>query len=577
MNERLDNSLRQTLPNVGRTILALACLAACTVAAGVAGCDDGGGSEAMQDTIASEDTAQRDSVSDSPSDTTGLDSARVCVGVRGNGSRIFSHFASLARIHEHYGLIDGIAGGSSGSITTFLTESMYANPYVFDCGGTPCSDEEAAARIALLFKSLAGYLELLSGTQEALAFQTLAPLVQAAFDEGIDELVESDRLEDARDALQTLLTSPDVADLVNDEVLDLLANSPDALYHTEDIWQQIASFGSFSTDSDRILIRPGIVDFAEVAHKLGRIGSLYAAYGDADAAAWQQFFEQCATPGRGMLWAEVAELDAGGVTCGEHFQSLAQSWRDGFLAAGEAPNRVDDTVGQHLPALVATSVLTGDTVTSWEQARADYLLAQPYTFEPSFDDVRFGYWGQPADLDAVESDVEGFGDAKTARAMGLGSGPWLTALSMSPAEPGLARALEIDENTLSAGGWPDLEPVPALANMGCDEVVLVTRRGSVETFGYGVARLLGMNDTEATALYGHTNPDSAVYVSLEAAGGVWCTDWDGQGGFDIAALTVDGWTAPLEVHSDIFTSVPTAYDNTSSDLGLAGCTPGAAP
>src|SRR5574338_1035238 len=64
---------------------------------------------------------------------------RVCAAVRGNGQLIFAHFASLARITEHYGPLWGSAGGSSGSITQFLLESIQMNPAVASCGEYECT------------------------------------------------------------------------------------------------------------------------------------------------------------------------------------------------------------------------------------------------------------------------------------------------------------------------------------------------------------------------------------------------------------------------------------------------------
>src|SRR5512141_842017 len=62
------------------------------------------------------------------------DAPKLCAAVRGNGESILTHFASLSRIVEHYGVVDGMAGGSSGSITTFTYESILKNPAMQRCG-----------------------------------------------------------------------------------------------------------------------------------------------------------------------------------------------------------------------------------------------------------------------------------------------------------------------------------------------------------------------------------------------------------------------------------------------------------
>jgi len=102
-----------------------------------------------------------------------------------------------------------------------------------------------AARIALMYKSMPGYLQVLEGTDEAFAFSLLAPLLEQATEEGVGALFEEGNLEQGREALQTLLESPEVADLVNDEVLDLISNSPNALFHAQQVWEHLSGFGSF--------------------------------------------------------------------------------------------------------------------------------------------------------------------------------------------------------------------------------------------------------------------------------------------------------------------------------------------
>jgi hypothetical protein len=158
--------------------------------------------------------------------------------------------------------------------------------------------------------------------------------------------------------------------------------------------------------------------------------------------------------------------------------------------------------------------------------------------------------------------------------MALGSGPWRTALSMSPAEPGLASALPIAPGLVSAGGWPDLHPVQALRNIGCERVVYVTRRGEDSAFGRGVAKLLGATPRDDAALYDLDDPKSGFSVALSQADGVWCTDWDHVEGAE--ALGHDGYTAPLLLSGDALVTDSDAahpYENArpAAGSGLRGC------
>lgn len=520
-----------------------------------------------------EDTANNGGKEDSAGDD-----VRMCAAVRGNGQLIWGHFGSLARLHEHYGTLDGIAGGSSGSITTFLTESMYANPHVWDCGDARCSDEVAGQRIALMYKSLEGYVAVLGGTEEAIAFSQLAPLAAKAQEAGIEELIQSGEFLEAREALLVILNSEDIQDLVNQELIALLTNSPDPEFHVQEVWGMLSGFGSFKADDPRIFVLPGVLDFHALAGKLGRIGSFYAAYGPADGDAWKAFFANCAEQGKGKPFTEIAGLDAGGASCGELFGSMVGTYRAEFVAGEDSyQNRIDDEVGAFLPSLVITSVLEGDAVDTFAEARTNYQNAEDWSLDVKFDDVKFGYWGQQDHLDLIASNPQGYTDLKTQKFVGLGEATYREALSFSPAEPGLARALEIDDRFVSAGGWPDLQPVQVLKNLGCDEVVFLTRQGGeVGGFATGVATLLGMSSDEQDALY-DLGGDSAIFDAVSEADARWCTDWNNQPALEFSTIVKDAYNAPVETKDPFFTDAKDPYGNLSADLGLPSCSPGVLP
>ena len=157
--------------------------------------------------------------------------APTCVGIRGNGPRLWAHFSSLARIVEQFGLIGGAAGGSSGSISVFVTESIHANPLLTDCGDRVCSEGEATARMALLFKSVQA-LESAGLIGDIQAVAQLIGLIQAG---DVAGLLASDQPQAGVDALIDILQDPDVQQIVNPEILDLLLTSPDPVFHANDI------------------------------------------------------------------------------------------------------------------------------------------------------------------------------------------------------------------------------------------------------------------------------------------------------------------------------------------------------
>ena len=566
-------------------LFALSWLACGDDAATPADTADGDGEAISEIEVSPDTTDALDTVDTTPPDT--LDAAEaetsppeptpICVAVRGNGELITAHFAALARLAELYGPFEGVAGGSSASITAFLTESMHMNPRLWQCGEVTCTRAEAGLRLALMYKSLFGYLDAMTERDEAVAIAAILDIVALAKEQGIGELVSGGKLQEAWTALVTLLESPDVADLVNDEVLGLLRDTPDLGYHVPDIWKGIQMLGAFDASDPAIFFRPGLVDFAGLAEKLGRIGSFYAGYGAFDAAGWEDFLSACSEAALGQSWAQTAAAVIGGRSCHERFRGLLDPWRAGFIpgeAAGQ--NRIRDRVGAHLRTLVVTSLLSGDAAARWQSARASYLAAQPLSFAPSFSDVGVGYWGAAAHTAAAVGNPLGFPDAKTARARTLGQATWYDALAASPAEPGLSRGVALDGLGVSAGGWPDLAPVLALRNAGCDKVVYVTRRGGESVFAQGIATLLGMDEATRLQLFDLGTPTSAFNRSLEEAAAVWCTDWNAFTAFDLAGIVSDAYGAPLEVHDTSLVALRD-YGNRSNRLGVAGCTPGVVP
>jgi hypothetical protein len=502
----------------------------------------------------------------------GADGVTLCAAVRGNGERIPAHFASLARIVEHYGPPGAIAGGSSGSITSFLYESIASNPNAIECGEVACSATERAERIAFLLKSLEGTLEVLGQSPEVQAIGHLSQLVAEVKAQGIEELAAED-VEAAREALLAILESDELAPLINPELLQLLAGSPDPEMHVKDIAGAIASMGSFAAPTALELVRPGVIDFESFADLIGRIASFYAGVGAYDQDGMEALLGACAARSRGMVWSQAAALEIdGGGTCGAGFAALLTAYRAAWTPS--APNRADDPIGARMPVLVMTSVVEGAGAEEMARAQAAYRAGEVPTLAIDFDDVRIGYFGQSADLDRVAENRRGFTDLKTVKFLALGERSWREVLSYSPAEPGLARALELDGGrSFSAGGWPDLHPVQVLENLGCDQVVYVTRRGAESSFAQGVGTVLGMSEREKSELY-DLGAKSAFAAALEQAGAVWCTDWNNVGG-DLESLAADAYNAPMETSQAFFAEGAGAYPAARSGLGVVGCTPGA--
>ncbi len=495
---------------------------------------------------------------------------KLCAAIRGNGQLITAHFASLARITEHYGLIDAAAGGSSGSISIFMTESIRKNPNIWTCNGYDCTESETAARAALLLKSFPGYLQHLATTKEAAAFLQLQPLVAKIQGSGVEALLDTD-VEGARTALLDILTSQDLRDLINPELVTLVQESPDPAFHIRDILDSAKKLGNFSVDTDLIFIRPGLINFESVADKLGRAGSFYAGYGPADNDKMSAWLDACAVSGLGKTWFEVATLPAGDSTCGAELNTMIGDYRTAFLANPSIHSRIDDKIGEVMPALISTSVVTGESVAAFQAARDAYKAASPIAIGVKFDDVKFGYFGNAGDLEKVARNGRGYTDPKTQKFHSLGEATWREAISYSPAEPGLSRALEMKSGDVSFGGWSDLAPTLVLENLGCEKVVYVTRTGEESGFAVGIAQLLGMDAATNTALYDLDNPASSFSKSLSESDAAWCTNWNEQSATDLPGITADSYSAPMESADSFFTQGDNAYPEVSASISKRGC------
>jgi hypothetical protein len=361
-----------------------------------------------------------------------------------------------------------------------------------------------------------------------------------------------------------------LVDLVNPELIELLQTSPNPEYHTQDILSAIQGFGSFSADDPKILVRPGLLNFGELADRLAFAASFYAAYGDADLEATEAWLNDCAAAGRGKTWSEVRALPAGDSTCGEQFMALMAEYDDLFLTDAALMNRVHDNVGTYMPALISTSVLTGDAVTAWQDARQQYLAGEDPTLDVNFDDVRFGYWGDSASVKMLE-DTNQRTDLKSQKAMSLQTATWREILSYSPAEPGLSRARNITDETVSAGGWSDLHPVLVLKDIGCDKVIYVTRTDPESNFARGVAQLLGMDADDDKALYDLESRESSFSHSIAEADAVWCTNWNDIEASDVEGLVSDAYNARMFTTDEFFTDGDNRYDNITNEAGVEGC------
>ncbi len=491
----------------------------------------------------------------------------TCAGIRGNGQNLFAHYGSLARHVEEYGAIKCAAGGSSGSITAFFVESMWASPDVHNCRRRPCRIRARDARMSLMLKSVVGLVD--TGLFEDV--ETIADLIAGIQAGGIEELLESDP-EEGVAALIRLLR--DLGPLINPELFELFENSPDPVFHATDIIEGLQKGLQFIVDDPKVFLRTSVINFDAFATLVGVYGSFYAGYGPADRDGVSAWLDACARPGIGLTWEEVAELPGTeGRTCGETFSDLFNAYREAFAVHG-GRNRADDPVGGYMPSFGVTGVLTGEAIVEWEAARAAWIAADPIPFEPNFDDVGVGYWGQARELRRMALNLDRrFTDLSGEQFVPLGSATWREVLSSSPAEPGFSPGVPLSSGFVSVGGWADPLRVTPLEALGARRTITINRLGGVGGFTESVTRLLNASDAQIEALYSTVDPASSFYVGLSEATGVWCTDWDGQGG-DPNLLFNDAYNSPLITDDARFLWPRYGYDNVGPNYSIGGCTPG---
>lgn len=497
-------------------------------------------------------------------------SSATCAGIRGNGQNLFAHYGALARHVEEYGAITCAAGGSSGSITTFLLESIWANPALHQCGESNCKATETDLRMALLLKSVIGLVD--TGLFEDAA--TVGELLQGIEDDDIMALLKSDSPLAGVEAFIRLLR--DLGPLVNPGLFVLLANSPDPVFHITDIIEGLQKGINFIVDDPRVFLRTSVINFDEFASLLGVYGSFFAGYGPADRTVMEAWLATCSAVGVGLTWEELRDLPgSNGLSCGDEFSGLFNVYREAFAEVG-GPNRADDPVGRYLPVFGVTGVLRDDAIPLWEEARAAWIAAQPIPFEPNFRDTGVGYWGSAKELKKMEKALERQSNVLMARQFEpLGAPAWREVLGSSPAEPGFSPAVPLSGGLVSVGGWADPLRVLPLEALGAKVTIAINRLGGVGGFTESVTRLLNATDEDISSLYSTTEPGSTFFDGLGESTGVWCTDWDGQEG-DPNRLFNDAYTSPLITSSRRLLNPGLGYENVGPDFAIAGCVPGLA-
>ncbi|MEL6363160.1 MAG: hypothetical protein AAFR21_19010 [Pseudomonadota bacterium] len=498
----------------------------------------------------------------------------TCAGVRGNGANLFAHYGVIARHIEEYGNLTCASGGSSGAITVFLLESMWRNPIVHQCrDGKTCGRAVRDRRFAFLVKSFVGLSE--AGLFQDVA--TITELLNRVSDEQVMEMMHGEMPgvtpEEGVAALVRILR--DLGPLINRDLIELLVTSENRVFLATDIIEGLQMGAQFMVNSSRVYLRTSVLDFNEVASLFGTYGSFYAGYEPVRTNRFNRWVRQCSRQSVGLTWQEIAVLPGpNGRTCGQMLVELFNEFREKEAKFG-GKNRADEKVGKFLPVFGVTGVVTGDSVETWRIARDAWLAGNPVEFEPDFSDVGVGYWGKPRELSKMDRRLDRrYNDLNSMQFVPLGQPKWREVLKSSPAEPGFSPAVELENGSLSVGGWADPLRVIPLDALKPHATIAVNRQDGVGSFTIDATRLLNATEADIDALYSTSNPASSFYIGLETASGVWCTNWDGQ--MSIPNMLFDNaYTSPLITTFRKFLRPRFDYENVGAGTGflIDGCVP----
>jgi len=495
------------------------------------------------------------------------------VALRGNGTHIIAHITALAKIIPQWGTIDVFSGGSSATITTFFYESMVLNPAVQEL-----NEESKAEALALMLKSLVGYAQEALSQPEwrvVLAFSDLAVKFQ---ENGIlGPNVETST--NPTEKIKAVLNAYEFKYLINPEVESMLSTNPGMNYgglqnRIREVQKSISSLTDLDASEADVFFRPGLVNFPAFVEIIGHVADFYAGVG-VEPTAFKDFFKYCASGTTNQLWTELSSKSTPGATCGDRFSQMVRTWK--ATNNGKQSTRLSDSPGKGVESIMITSVVEDtEAINRLKKYEISYQSDGKRRLDFNFADVKFGYWSSTGVRDSLIATWSNSSRGeKSQKAIWLGhANSWREILEKSPREPSLGKYTvfgpnELLSGALSLGGWADLHPTDVLREAGCDETIYITRRTDETPFitkgppfsdrkPFGVAELLGLNESDYNKIYNLDAPDSAFSYALRQATRVWCTDWNQFSALQQRDIAMDAWNAPIITIRDNFSRWPNA-------------------
>ncbi len=486
-----------------------------------------------------------------------------CIAIRGNGARLFAHFGALGRYHEYYPPAQAIAGGSSGSITSFLYESMMLNPLLSQCDGKECTPEEARLRLSFMLKSLPVYGTAFYDSNEIKAlryvFDLYTNIKSKTFDRQEFRNLVTAAPDQAWDRLEAILSAAELRELVSGEVFKLLRESENKIFHLKEIQKALESFGKFQATDASIFLFPSFFNWDVFAQRIGRIGNFYAGYGlYYPKETMEEILRTCSKPMLGRSPDELSQIPfSQGVSCQDRLVEVISAYRSRLAKDKVGPFRIDEIPGKKTTVLISTAVLKEGAEKNFREAYAQYVKGVAPDWKPDFAGVKVGYFTRAAEAQKLAQDPEAFTGKRLNRLVPLLNRPWREALRSSPAEPSLSGAQILSDGAISVGGWIDLNPVLALNSLGCRNTMLLTRPviNATQGFAPDIARRLGASEDDVGDIFSKDGDRQALSVfsrSIDAAKAIWCARWDDPKQTDLKGLVAVGSNGQLYSDSEFW-------------------------
>ena len=527
---------------------------------------------------------------------------QLCTAFRGNGNLIFGHWGAMARVLEDFGPVQGVAGGSSGAVTSFLYENMYRSAAAWKCDNESraCTQREAGNRMALMMKSLVPYLDVikdLSGLQSEMAGRSRISIGLKL--KKINQAISSADWDTAGQIILALIDKPEFSPIVNQKLLQDLKTG---LASTNENIKGAAVMNmvgaaqalQWQIDDSSVFFRRGLIRMEQLGDKAGVVADFYAGIEGTSAKDLGLFLDRCAKDSVGKDWFDINTMKSGDATCGDLFNAaVGNHFKRVFeiveqddtrsIKVKYASKSIDEPVGKYLPVVAIDSFMADRaSLAAFQAAHVQFLKtgAAP-ALNVDVSALRIGYMARQDDLNNVVTKAKTRSDQKSQMADSLGERTWRFILASSPLEPGLESAqcmvqdgtskspgewrsmADVPDATqcikLSTGGWIDLEPVNVLKDIGCEKVLMIHRAGGPTEFAEKMITFLSKTPDQAQntlkRLYDLSAPNASSYAqSITTADGVVCTNWDHMTSSDqstyLPCLVEHGY------HSKILTSRP---------------------